>query len=326
MGFYGINRMPIDNAGTIQLSSLDTRQLLDGMRSQLNNALLGKHDVVENLLACVLARGHVLFDDLPGLGKTTLAKALATAIGGRFMRVQCTPDLLPSDITGFSILNQKSREFEFRPGPVFGDVLLADEINRATPRTQSALFEAMAERQVTIDGESKPLSSTFLVLATQNPVESLGAYPLPEAQLDRFAMKLKIGYPNRTSELELLARSSRSTEEVVAVRVLEPGQLFQLQQAVSKISVQAPLREYLVNLAEAIRSNHAFALGLSPRGLLQWQRAAQAKAMLEDRDFLTPEDVQDVALPVLAVRLTGESGNVESAIETILNSVTVPLL
>lgn len=306
-------------------SMTQTTSLLDRMRHELNITLLGKPDVVESLLACVLARGHVLFDDLPGLGKTTLAKALATAIGGRFQRVQCTPDLLPSDITGFSILNQKTREFEFRPGPVFGDVLLADEINRATPRTQSAMFEAMAERQVTIEGESKPLSPTFLVLATQNPVESVGAYPLPEAQLDRFTMKLRIGYPNRESELELLARSSRSTEEVVATQVLEPGQLRQLQLAVSQIVVELPVREYLVSLAEATRANHSFALGLSPRGLLQWQRAAQARAMLVGRDFMIPEDVQDVAIPVLSVRLSGMAGDVDRVIETVLNSVSVPL-
>lgn len=309
----------------MSVSSLELKSCLDALRGQLNQALLGKADVVENLLACVLARGHVLFDDLPGLGKTTLAKALATAMGGRFMRVQCTPDLLPSDVTGFSILNQKSRDFEFRPGPVFGDVLLADEINRATPRTQSALFEAMAERQVTIDGESKPLSETFLVLATQNPVESVGAYPLPEAQLDRFAMKLRIGYPDRKSELELLARSGRSTEEVVAERVLEPGQLLQLQQEVARVSVELPVREYLVNLAEATRANHSFALGLSPRGLLQWQRTAQARAMLQGRDFMIPEDVQDVAIPVLSVRLTGVVGDVENAIASVLESVSVPL-
>jgi MoxR-like ATPase len=309
----------------MSVSSLELKSCLDALRGQLNQALLGKADVVENLLACVLARGHVLFDDLPGLGKTTLAKALATAMGGRFTRVQCTPDLLPSDVTGFSILNQKSRDFEFRPGPVFGDVLLADEINRATPRTQSALFEAMAERQVTIDGEAKPLSETFLVLATQNPVESVGAYPLPEAQLDRFAMKLRIGYPDRKSELELLARSGRSTEEVVAERVLEPGQLLQLQQEVARVSVELPVREYLVNLAEATRANHSFALGLSPRGLLQWQRTAQARAILQGRDFMIPEDVQDVAVPVLSVRLTGVVGDVEKAIATVLESVSVPI-
>ncbi len=305
-------------------SMTQTTSLLDRMRHELNITLLGKPDVVESLLACVLARGHILFDDLPGLGKTTLAKALATAIGGRFQRVQCTPDLLPSDITGFSILNQKTREFEFRPGPVFGDVLLADEINRATPRTQSAMFEAMAERQVTIEGESKPLSQTFLVLATQNPVESVGAYPLPEAQLDRFTMKLRIGYPNRESELELLARSSRSTEEVVATQGLEPGQLRQLQLAVSQIVVELPVREYLVSLAEATRANHAFALGLSPRGLLTWQRVAQSYAWLAGRNFVTPDDVQDVAHPVLSVRLGLEPAEAKTVIEEILSRVAVP--
>jgi MoxR-like ATPase len=301
-------------------------RLIAGLRAQLNRVVLGKREVVDHLLACVLARGHVLFDDLPGLGKTTLAKALAAAVGGRFMRVQCTPDLLPSDVTGFNILNQKTREFEFRPGPVFSDILLADEINRATPRTQSSLFEAMAERQVTIDGEPRPLSETFLVLATQNPVESVGAYPLPEAQLDRFAMKLRMGYPDRQSELELLARSSHSTRDAEAVQVLGPGELSQLQQSVSNIAVEPPVRVYLVDLAEATRSNRAFTLGLSPRGLLQWQRVAQAHAMLAGREYAMPEDVQAVAAPVLSVRLSGLGAGVDKAIEGVLNSVAVPML
>ncbi|MFN9853493.1 MAG: AAA family ATPase [Planctomycetota bacterium] len=308
------------------LANSDCSRLIASLRDQLNRVVLGKKGVVDHLLACVLARGHVLFDDLPGLGKTTLAKALAAAVGGRFMRVQCTPDLLPSDITGFNILNQKTRDFEFRSGPVFSDVLLADEINRATPRTQSALFEAMAERQVTIDGEPRMLSETFLVLATQNPVESVGAYPLPEAHLDRFAMKLKIGYPDRQSELELLARSSHSTRETTAQRVLETGQLAQLQRAVADIAVEPPVRVYLVDLAEATRSNRAFSLGLSPRGLLQWQRVAQAHAMLAGREYVMPEDVQVVARPVLSVRLSGLGAGVEKAIDAVLGSVAVPML
>lgn len=308
------------------LASNDCARLIAELRTQLNRVVLGKAGVVDHLLACVLARGHVLFDDLPGLGKTTLAKALATSVGGRFMRVQCTPDLLPSDVTGFNILNQKTRDFEFRPGPVFSDVLLADEINRATPRTQSALFEAMAERQVTIDGEPRMLSETFLVLATQNPVESVGAYPLPEAQLDRFAMKLKIGYPDRQSELELLARSSHSTRDTTAQRVLEPGQLLRLQQAVADIAVEPPVREYLVDLAEATRSNRAFSLGLSPRGLLQWQRVAQAHAMLAGREYVMPEDVQAVAGPVLSVRLSGIGAGVDKAIDAVIGAVAVPML
>ena len=242
------------------------------------------------------------------------------------MRVQCTPDLLPSDVTGFNILNQKTRDFEFRFGPVFADILLADEINRATPRTQSALFEAMAERQVTIDGEARKLSETFLVLATQNPVESVGAYPLPEAQLDRFAMKLKIGYPDRKSELELLARSAFTTLETEANEVLPNGILLQLQQSVANVAVEQPVREYLVDLAESTRNNRSFSLGLSPRGLLQWQRVAQAHAMLAGRDFVIPEDVQSVATPVLSVRLAGISAGVDKAIDAVLNSVPVPML
>jgi MoxR-like ATPase len=288
--------------------------------------LLGKSQVVEYLLASLLARGHVLFDDLPGLGKTTLAKGLAKAVGGKFMRVQCTPDLLPSDVTGFSVLNQKTREFEFRPGPVFADILLADEINRATPRTQSALFEAMAERQVTIDGLAHPLSESFLVLATQNPVESVGAYPLPEAQLDRFTMKLKIGYPDRASELELLSRNSKTTSEFEAEPILRGDQLVQLQQAVTSVAVEQPVREYLLDLAQSTRTNRSFPLGLSPRGLLQWQRVAQAYAMLCNRSFVIPEDVQAVAGPVLAVRLTSSSMSTEKAIESVISSVNVPRL
>src|SRR6202035_2120967 len=204
---------------------------LDRLRAALNQALRGKAQVIEQVLACLLARGHLLLEDLPGLGKTTLAKALAAAVGGRFARVQCTPDLLPGDITGFSVFNQKTREFEFLPGPVFADVLLADEINRTTPRTQSALLEAMAERQVTVDNERHVLASTFFVIATQNPVEHHGTYPLPEAQLDRFAMKLSIGYPGRNDEMDLLlgAVGSTATETSVDGRVLDEGQLRALQ-------------------------------------------------------------------------------------------------
>lgn len=317
------------NTTTVHAASPTSGEIqawISGLRNQLNRVLLGKPQVVEHLLASLLARGHVLFDDLPGLGKTTLAKGLAQAVGGKFMRVQCTPDLLPSDVTGFSVLNQKTREFEFRPGPVFSDVLLADEINRATPRTQSALFEAMAERQVTIDGQPHALSETFLVLATQNPVESVGAYPLPEAQLDRFTMKLKIGYPDRSSELELLARNSKTTSEFSAQQILEPGQLASLQQAVTGVAVEAPVREYLLDLAQSTRNNRSFPLGLSPRGLLQWQRVAQAYAILCDRDFVIPEDIQAVSGPVLAVRLTSSSMSTEKAIESVIASVDVPRL
>lgn len=306
--------------------SKTSRKQIDQLRTHLNATLLGKEGVVELVIACLLSQGHLLFDDLPGLGKTTLAKALATSIGGRFSRVQCTPDLLPSDITGFNILNQKTREFEFRAGPVFGDVLLADEINRATPRTQSALFEAMAERQVTIDGIAHPLSSTFMVIATQNPVESHGAYPLPEAQLDRFAMKLRIGYPNRGSELEMLHMNigTTSRNEVSTERVFAHGELESLQSEVSTVAVELPVREYLVDLARATREHRAVTLGLSPRGVITWQRVAQAWAFLEGREFVIPDDVQAVALPVLEVRFGGTVDNVERVVSEILASVAVP--
>src|ERR1700757_4382102 len=211
---------------------------LDGLCSALNHALRGKPEVVEFVLACLLARGHLLVEDLPGLGKTTLAKALAAATGGPFARVQCTPDLLPGDITGFSVFNQKTREFEFQPGPVFADVLLADEVNRTTPRTQSALLEAMAERQATVDNVRHQLADTFFVIATQNPVEHHGTYPLPEAQLDRFAMKLSIGYPKRDDEMELLALAVGSPNGVPSEkRVLESGELEALQEQVAQIIV-----------------------------------------------------------------------------------------
>jgi MoxR-like ATPase len=279
------------------------------------------------LVRGLLARGHLLFDDLPGLGKTTLAKSVAHAVGGHFARVQCTPDLLPTDITGFNMFDQKTHEFEFRRGPVFSDVLLADEINRATPRTQSALFEAMAERQVTIDGQTHPLSKTFFVIATQNPVESHGAYPLPEAQLDRFAMKLRIGYPDRLSEVSMLAANIGSADGVrtETETVISPIQLCQLQEHVAQVTLTKEVLEYLVDLGRATREHKEITLGLSPRGLIIWQRIAQARAHLHGRDYVTPDDIQDVAGPVLEVRLAGDFDAAPRIVEEILAAVQVPV-
>ena len=304
------------------------QQAIDHLRSRLNATLLGKENVVELVLVCLLARGHILFDDLPGLGKTTLAKAVALAVGGKFARVQCTPDLLPSDITGFNVFNQRDRIFEFMEGPVFSDVLLADEINRTTPRTQSALFEAMAERQVTIDNTRHKLSDSFFVVATQNPVEMHGAYPLPEAQLDRFAMKLRIGYPNRNDEVEILASNIGAKESAAQEDqpILDPSRLSKLQQHVAEVGVAEPVREYLVDLAAATRAHPDMSLGLSPRGLITWQRVAQAFAHLKGRDFVTPDDVQEVALPVLDVRMGGDLDSTRRIVAEIVDSVTVPLL
>jgi MoxR-like ATPase len=300
---------------------------IDRVRSALNGAIRGKEEAVEHVRACLLARGHLLIEDLPGLGKTTLAKALARAVGGKFARVQCTPDLLPGDITGFRVFDQKTREFEFLPGPVFADVLLADEINRTTPRTQSALLEAMAERQVTIDGTRHVLSDSFFVIATQNPVEQHGTYPLPEAQLDRFAMKLRIGYPNHEHESAMLrAAVGESLEDCEAVgSVLAPGQLHAIQERVARVAVGDPVREYLVNLAHASRGHRRVTLGLSPRGLLTWQRLAQARAFLDGRDFVTPDDVQDVATPVLDVRLGIEPEASPRVLAEIMESTPVPV-
>jgi MoxR-like ATPase len=300
---------------------------LGALRTILNASLRGKAEVIEHVLACLLAQGHLLVEDLPGLGKTTLAKALAQAVGGTFARVQCTPDLLPGDITGFRVFDQQTREFEFLPGPVFAEVLLADEINRATPRTQSALLEAMAERQVTVDNVRHVLSDSFFVIATQNPVEQHGTYPLPEAQLDRFAMKLRIGYPDRGHELEMLQAAVGVARQKSQPQppTLGLGQLHALQEQVAAVAVGPAVREYLVTLAEATRSHRQVTLGLSPRGLLTWQRVAQARAYLGDRDYVTPDDVQDVARPVLEVRLGVEPDAMSRVLTEILDSVPVPV-
>jgi MoxR-like ATPase len=307
------------------LEAVDSRAVCE-LRATLNGALRGKSAVVEHVLACLLAGGHLLLEDLPGLGKTTLAKALARAVGGRFARVQCTPDLLPGDVTGFSVFNQKTREFDFLPGPVFADVLLADEVNRATPRTQSALLEAMAERQATIDNVRHELSPSFFVIATQNPVEHQGTYPLPEAQLDRFAMKLSIGYPGRDDEMDMLADASGITRNGrVDNTALTPEKLHALQQAVASVVVGPAVRAYLVDLGRATRTHARVTLGLSPRGLLTWQRVAQARAFLAGRPFATPDDVQEIAGPVLSVRLGLDAESASTTLSEILAAVAVPV-
>jgi MoxR-like ATPase len=300
-------------------------ELVDQLRMRLNTALRGKPDVVELVLLGLLANGHLLLEDKPGLGKTTLAKALAAAIGGRFARCQCTPDLLPADITGFSLFNQKTQEFEFREGPVFAEVLLADEINRATPRTQSALLEAMAERQVTVDARRYPLSPQFLVLATQNPIDQHGTWPLPEAQLDRFSMKLSIGYPAPEDESQMLLEATRQQlSQTEAPPLLVPGQLADIQAAVAGIAAGDAVRDYLVRLAGTTRRHASVPLGLSPRGLLTWLRVSQARAWVQGRSFVSPDDVQDTALPVLNVRLGLSIQECAGVVEEILSRTPVP--
>lgn len=300
---------------------------LTALRARLNAALQGKASVVEHVLTGLLSRGHILLEDLPGLGKTTLARALADAIGGRFARLQCTPDLLPNDITGFNLFNQKLREFEFMPGPVFSDVLLADEINRATPRAQSALLEAMAERQVTVDNERHTLSQEFFVIATQNPIEHHGTYPLPEAQLDRFALKLSIGYPDPEDEVRMLEAAVEDGGDSADTiePVLSPGELRQLQNAVARLPIASALQRYLVHLGTATRSEPQFEHGLSPRALLIWQRLAQARAFNALRSFVTPDDIQAVAAPLLSLHITGLQGHADELAERVLANVAVPV-
>lgn len=313
--------------GTATTETVDaaTLRAVKKLRQQLGSVLLGKQDQIELVIACLLAQGHLLLDDLPGTGKTTLAKSLAACLGGRLARVQCTPDLLPTDITGFNLFNQKTREFELHPGPVFADVLLADELNRTTPRTQSALLEAMAERQVTIDSVPYALAGTFFVIATQNPIDSHGAYPLPEAQLDRFTIKLKIGYPDRAAQLDILEQASCGMDsDRKSNTALSLDQLRQMQQRVQTISVHPRVREFLVDLVEATRINPAIQLGVSPRGMLHWQRIAQAWALLQGRDFVTPSDVVHVAHPVLSVRLLTTGDDVDGTIGRVLESVSAP--
>ena len=311
---------------TEDLAPHELRPMVDRLRHTLKGVLCGKDSVVELVVTSLLARGHLLIEDLPGLGKTTLAKAIARAIGGEFSRVQCTPDLLPTDITGFNIFNQATRQFEFQRGPVFTDVLLADEINRATPRTQSALFEAMAERQVTIDHDTHQLPKAFFVIATQNPVDSHGTYPLPEAQLDRFAVKLSIGYPGSDQETRMLGEAIQPAERdrSEVEEVLSVEQLHQLQQHIATLEVTEKVRHYIVSLGNLTREHAAVHIGLSPRGLLTWQRLSQAHAYLAGRTFVTPDDVQAVAQPALGVRLTGDFDSAEALVQEILSEVQIP--
>jgi len=296
--------------------------------ARLSQVLLGKEPQIRLALTCLLARGHLLLEDLPGMGKTTLAEALARCFGLDFARVHFTSDLLPADLTGINVLDQATGQFRFQAGPLMTQVLLADEINRASPRTQSALLEAMAERQVTVDGVRQALSHEFFVIATQNPTEQHGTYPLPEAQLDRFAMKLSIGYPAREDELDMLADALTldDCQSVPSEPVFTPLELQRLQHIVARQAVALGVRDYLVRLAEATRRHPRVTLGLSPRGLLILQRASQARALLHARRFVTPDDVQEVARPVLAVRLSCDVEQPARLIDEILANTPAPPL
>jgi MoxR-like ATPase len=289
---------------TVHLDVGAVAALCDRVRSSVAQVVIGKQAVIDLLLVALLCEGHALLEDVPGTGKTTLARALARSVDCPFRRIQFTPDLLPTDVTGLSFFNQKISEFQFRPGPIFTGVLLADEINRATPRTQSALLEAMQERTVTLDGETRPLPRPFVVLATQNPVELEGTFPLPEAQLDRFLVRLEIGYPPVEEERAILARFERNDplEGLQAAASVE--EILAAQRIVRTIVVSDALRGYIVDVVRATRASDDVQLGASPRAALALQRAAQAIAGLRGRSFVTPDDVKALAGAVLAHRLT----------------------
>ena len=275
----------------------------DSVIANVANVIVGKEDVVRLALTALLAEGHVLFEDVPGIGKTTLAKALARSLGCAFSRIQFTPDLLPSDVTGITWFNPQTQAFEFRPGPIMGQIILADEINRATPRTQSALLEAMQEGQITVDRETYPLPRPFLVLATQNPIELEGTFPLPEAQIDRFLIKTSLGYPTEEDENAILLRYARQDPLIDLEPVTTPEDILAMQAAVREVRVEDPVRAYLVRVVRATREHPAVDLGASPRGALGLYRASQAWAGLHGRDFVMPDDIKALTPYVLTHRI-----------------------
>lgn len=305
------------------------RALADRITANVEKVVYGKGDKVRLLLCALLCGGHVLMDDIPGTGKTSLARALARSVDCGSKRVQFTPDLLPSDLTGINFYQQKTGEFVFRPGPIFTNIVIADEINRTTPRTQSALLECMEERQTTVDGVTYPMEEPFLVIATQNPVESQGTFPLPEAQIDRFFMKLSLGYPDNASEKTMIGNYMEESPLASLTPVCGREEILSASRAVKKVTVSDAVRDYLVALSDATRHNDAIRLGVSPRGTLALTRASQAWAALSGRDYVLPDDVKAVALPVLSHRIISRSQNtvrLVSSNETILQSIldTVP--
>jgi MoxR-like ATPase len=309
----------------------DIRNFAEAVIDNVENVIVGKRPAIELVLIALLCEGHVLIEDAPGTGKTMLARAVAITSGLEFKRLQCTPDLLPNDVTGVSIFNQKSREFEFRPGPVFTNLLLADEINRATPRTQSALLEAMGEGQVTVDGVTYPLAKPFLLLATQNPIEFEGTFPLPEAQMDRFLLKISLGYPDRPSEDAMMQMQQLSHPIDSLKQAVDGSRLAELQRQVRQVNVVESVRRYILSLVNSTRQHPALALGASPRGSLALYHTAQAHAALRGRDYVIPDDVKHIAVACLAHRmmmnpenaLSGETA--EEVVTELLKKVEVPL-
>jgi MoxR-like ATPase len=299
---------------------------------EVESVIIGKRTTVELALSALLCSGHLLVEDIPGVGKTMLAKSFARALGGNYRRVQFTPDLLPADITGVSIFNQKRGEFEFRPGPVFANVLLADEINRATPKTQSSLLECMEEFQVTVDGSTYPLERPFFVIATENPIEFHGTYPLPEAQLDRFLMRLEMGYPKPGEEISILTSQQHQHPILNVKAVVSAEEIIQLQQLVRDVHVEESLKQYMVEIVGATRKHPNLSLGASPRASIALMRTSQAKAALEGREYILPDDIKYIAASVLNHRLLlnaearARQITAKDVITQILASVPVPVL
>lgn len=299
--------------------------------SNVENVIVGKRESVELTVLGLLCQGHVLIEDVPGVGKTVLARSLAKSVGCDFRRIQFTPDMLPTDVTGVSVFNQKSLEFEFRPGPIFAQIVLTDEINRATPKTQSALLEAMEERQVTVEGTTHPLAPPFMVIATQNPIEYEGTFPLPEAQLDRFMLRIRLGYPDRDQEIAVLDRQAKKHPLDALQQVVSLAELQTAQQAIKEIHINEDIRGYIVDLVRATRTNNDVYLGSSSRGAIALFRLCQAWAGMNGRDYVTPDDVKKLAVPALGHRIiVGPAARIrdvspDDVIARVMKNVAVPV-
>jgi len=304
---------------------------LENLIENIEKVIVGKRNVIEKVIITLISGGHLLIEDVPGIGKTMIAKALAKSISLDFKRIQFTPDLLPSDIIGITIYNEKTREFEFKKGPIFSNIILADEINRSTPKTQSALLEAMEERQVTVDGITHKLVEPFFVVATENPIEYEGTFPLPEAQLDRFFMKIKVGYPDKNFEIEMLSRLEKTHPIFLIEDVVSKDKIIEIQNEVKNIYVDESLKEYIVNLGRTLREDDDIYLGPSPRGLLILMRVSQARAYLYGRNYVIPDDVKELFYPVMSHRIIVKPEskikgiNEKDVLERVLLKVEIPI-